>query len=122
MTQKTITQNEQDISWDASHLNQQTALLQQVIQEGLRQAQQSANQAHWSFLIATMMTTASTVVGLYGACLLLFGEASEGTVTTAMGLASGVYSYQLSKEALDRQKHINERLDQMLRHLQEPKE
>jgi hypothetical protein len=99
--------------------DQRSILLQSVIREGIRQAKQSSNQAHWSFLIAIIMSTASAVIGLGGAGLLLAGMASEGSVTTAIGLASGVCSYQLSKEAADRQKQANERLDQMLRELQE---
>ncbi|MGP1371190.1 MAG: TRADD-N-associated membrane domain-containing protein [Almyronema sp.] len=89
-------------------------LLHQVIAEGIRQSQQNANQAHWSFVIATFMSTASALIGLSGAGLLLFGQASEGSVTTAVGLASGVYSYQLSKEAAERQKQANDRLEQLL--------
>jgi len=97
--------------------NQSSVLLQKVIQESIRQSQQSADQSHLSFLIATVMTTASTIIGLSGAALLLIGNASEGSVTTAVGVASGVYSYQLSKEAADRQKQANERLDQILKQL-----
>ncbi|MBE9178969.1 hypothetical protein IQ268_10385 [Oculatella sp. LEGE 06141] len=92
--------------------------MQSVIQEGVRQARQSADQAYWSFVVASIMTTASTIIGLGGAGLLLVGNASEGTVTTAVGLASGVYSYQLSKEATDRQKAANDRLDRMLQQLE----
>lgn len=98
-------------------IDQRSRLIQDVIQEGVRQARQSADQAHWSFLIATLMTTASTLIGLGGAGLLLMGNASEGSVTTAAGLASGVYSYQLSKEAGDRQKQANDRVDQLLTEL-----
>lgn len=93
------------------------SVLLQVIQESIRQSRQSTDQAHLSFLISTVMTTASTIIGLTGAALLLFGNASEGSVTTAVGVASGVYSYQLSKEAADRQKQSNERLDQILEKL-----
>lgn len=98
--------------------DQRFALLQHVVMEGIRQSRQSADQAYWSFLIAIAMTTASAMLGLGGASLLLLGNASEGTVTTAVGLASGMYSYQLSKEAAERQKQANQRLDQMLRRLQ----
>ncbi len=101
---------------DNVQLDQRTVLLQ-VIQESIRQSRQSNDQAHLSFLIATVMTTVSTMIGLAGAALLLIGNASEGSVTTAVGVASGVYSYQLSKEAADRQKHANERLDQILEQL-----
>lgn len=99
--------------------NQRMPLLKEVIHEGIRQTKQSANQAHWSFAIATVMSTASALIGLSGAGLLLFGQGSEGSVTTAMGIASGVYSYQLSKEAAERQKRANDRLVQLLLELRE---
>lgn len=95
-----------------------STLLKSVIEEGIRQSKQSADQSHLSFFIAMLMTTFGTVLGFGGAALLLTGNASEGSVTTAAGLASGVYSYQLSKDAAERQKQANERLDQMLRQLQ----
>ena len=116
MTSSSMGQSNQT---NALQPDQRLTLLQIVIQEGIRQARQSSDQAHWSFLIAIIMSTASAVIGLGGAGLLLAGMASEGSVTTAVGLVSGVYSYQLSKEAADRQKQANERLDQMLRELQE---
>jgi len=103
---------------DEPQLCQRTILLHLVIKEGIRQAKHSADQAYWSFLIATIMSTASALVGLGGAGFLLFGGVSEGTVTTAVGLASGMYSYQLSKEAADRQKQANERLAQLFQELQ----
>ena len=108
----------QDEQSDDFQSDQRLALLHQVIQEGIRQARQSADQAYWSFLLAAALSTASTVVGLSGASFLLFGGASEGTVTTAVGLASGMYSYQLSKEAADRQKQANDRLAQLFQKLQ----
>lgn len=98
--------------------DQRLILWHQVIQEGILQARQSADQAYWSFLIATVVSTASAVVGLSGAGCLLFG-ASEGTVTTAVGLASGMYSYQLAKEAAERQKQANDRLAQLFQKLQD---
>ncbi|GAB4368029.1 MAG: hypothetical protein Kow00121_06800 [Elainellaceae cyanobacterium] len=126
MTQSAITQaHESDDNHSGDHsigdysIDNRSVLINSVIREGVRQSRQSANQAHWSFLVATVMTAASALIGLGGAGLLLSGKASEGTVTTAVGLASGVYSYQLSKEAGDRQKQANERLDQLLQQLQE---
>jgi hypothetical protein len=64
------------------------------------------------------MSTASTVIGLGGAASLLFGNVSEGAVTTAVSLASGAYSIQLSKKAADRQKQANDRLAQLFEELQ----
>lgn len=97
-------------------------LLHRVIDEGMRQAKLSANQAYWSFSAAIFMATASALVGLVGASLILLDRSSEGSVTAAVGLASGVYSYQLSKEAGDRQKQANNRLDQMLIQLKQDSE
>jgi hypothetical protein len=98
---------------------QRSALIQSVVMEGIRQARQSADRAHWSFWIATFMTTSSALMGLGGSGLLMFGKASEGAVTTAVGLASGVCSLQLTKEAGDRQKQANDWLDEMLRELRD---
>ena len=102
--------------------DQRAVLRHQMVEEGIRQAKQNANQAYWSFWIATVMSTASAIIGLAGAGFLLFGNASEGTVTTAVSLASGVYSYQLSKEAADRQKQANDRLAQLFQELQDDEE
>lgn len=116
MARDVVIQHEQSIDLQA---DPRLILLHQVIQEGIRQARHSADQAHWSFLIATVMSTTSAIVGLSGASFLLFGGASEGTVTTAVGLASGMYSYQLSKEAADRQKQANDRLAHLFQTLQD---
>lgn len=97
-------------------------LLHRVIDESMRQAKLSANQAYWSFSSAILMATASALVGLIGASLILLDRSSEGSVTAAIGLASGVYSYQLSKEAGERQKQANNRLDQMLVQLRQGNE
>lgn len=97
-------------------------LWHRVIDEGIRQAKLSANQAYWSFSSAMLMATASAIVGLGGASLILLDHSSEGSVTAAIGLASGVYSYQLSKEAGERQKQANDRLDQMLIQLKQDSE
>lgn len=115
MTRKIVQSNE-------SHNIQpdpRSALLEKVVLEGIRQSRQTADQAHWSFIVATLITTASSCFGLGGAGLLLMEMTSEATLTTAIGIVSGVCSYQLSKEAADRQKQANERLDQMLQELQE---
>lgn len=93
-------------------------LVNHVINEGIAQSRQSAYQAHWSFLVSMVLSTASAAISLSGAALLLLGHASEGSVTAAVGLASGVYSHQLSKEASERQQQANERLDHMLQQLQ----
>jgi hypothetical protein len=100
--------------WRNSHLRDPENLLERVINEGISQSKQSAEQAHWSFLSSMVLSTASAAIGLTGASFLLLGYASEGSVTAVVGLASGVYSHQLSKEAADRQRQANERLDHML--------
>lgn len=104
-------------AWQGDHPRNSRLLLGQVIREGISQSRQSAYQAHWSFITSMVLSTAGTAIGLSGAVLILLGHASEGSVTTAVGLASGVYSHQLSKEAADRQRQANERLDHMLKKL-----
>ena len=113
------TKNQQDQWQNFDQQKSKQFLLERVIQEGLSQSKHIAYQAHWSFLTSIVLSTASTAISLTGAALLLLGEGSEGTVTTAVGLASGVYSYQLSKEAAERQQQANERLNRMLEHLYE---
>ncbi|MEM6866908.1 MAG: hypothetical protein AAF528_00790 [Cyanobacteria bacterium P01_C01_bin.121] len=102
-------------------LEKERELLHHVVHERVRQTKLNANQAHWSFSVAIVMTTASALIGLVGAGLVLLDKTSEGSVTAAVGLASSVYSYQLSKEAGERQKQANNRLDQMLAELQQTK-
>ncbi|WP_179228289.1 TRADD-N-associated membrane domain-containing protein [Leptolyngbya ohadii] len=99
-----------------------SALLEQVIEERIRQCKRTADQAHWSFIVASVITTTSTLFALGGAGLLLTDKVSEGTVTGAVGVVSGVYSYQLFKDAADRQKEADESLDQMLRELEDEDE
>jgi FtsH-binding integral membrane protein len=103
--------------WQNRQSKDSEILLDRVICEGITQSRQSAYQAHWSFMTAMLLSTASAAIGLSGASLLLLGHASEGSVTAAVGLASGVYSHQLSKDAADRQRQANERLDHMLQEL-----
>lgn len=119
---QTKNQRVRDSQTNRLDLGQDEALLHHIIKEGVRQAELSADQAHWSFSAAILMTTASALVGLVGAGVILANRASEGSVTAAVGIASGVYSYQLSKEAAERQKEANTRLDQMLSELQQGKD
>lgn len=112
--------NQKDEPAQWQNLNQQKLkqlLLENVIQEGLLQARQSAHQAHWSFLSSIALSTTSAAISLTGALFLLLGGVSEGTVTTAVGLASGVYSHQLSKDAAERQRQASDRLNRLLEHL-----
>ncbi|MEM0978743.1 MAG: hypothetical protein AAGH78_00580 [Cyanobacteria bacterium P01_H01_bin.58] len=115
-TQQTILNTHQNTSF---HTKQNDELFHCVVNERIRQTKLSANQAHWSFSATIIMTTNSALIGLIGAILVLLGRASEGSVTAAAGIASGIYSYQLSKEAADRQEQANIRLDKMLLILQE---
>lgn len=103
--------------WRNSQQKDSKALVKCVIREGITQSRQAAHQAHWSFLSSIVISTTSTAIGLVGASLLLLGHASEGSVTAAVGIVSGVYSHQLSKDAADRQQQANERLDNMLQEL-----
>lgn len=108
--------------WRSSHQGDSDMLLvDRVISEGISQSRQSACQAHWSFLTSIVLSAASAAIGISGAALLLSGHASEGSVTAAVGLASGVYSHQISKDAAERQQQANERLDHMLQKLQAEK-
>ncbi|WP_293165803.1 hypothetical protein [Okeania sp. SIO2C9] len=81
---------------------------QLVIQERLRQARLSFN-------IALVLTVISTIVSLAGAGLLLSGKTSEGTATTAGGVASKIVSIGLLKMTKD----TNERLDKIATEFQD---
>jgi len=92
-------------------------LKQQIAQEILRQTRATFNLAHQSFQGAIFMTAASAIVSLVGVGLLLSGKTSEGTITTAGGLVSGVGFSQLMKDAEERLEHANERLDKIVSEL-----
>lgn len=84
-----------------------------LIDEGLRQTQQTFNMARQSFILALVMTGASAIVGFVGVGFLLLGKASEGTITTAGGLVSSMVFVQLAKDASDRLDKANKRLDKI---------
>ncbi|MBW4586318.1 hypothetical protein G7B40_023170 [Aetokthonos hydrillicola Thurmond2011] len=88
-------------------------LMARITEEGLRQAQQTFNMAHHSFVLALIMTGASAIVGFVGVGLLLSGKASEGNVTTAGGFVSSMVFIQLAKDASDRLEKANERLERI---------
>lgn len=121
MAKPTYSEMTENNSPENLSLQKDRELLHHVVHERVRQTKLSANQAYWSFSVAIVMTTASALIGLVGAGLILLDKTSEGSVTAAVGLASSVYSYQLSKEAGERQKQANNRLDQMLAELQQTK-
>ncbi|MEM1168267.1 MAG: hypothetical protein AAGJ08_04060 [Cyanobacteria bacterium P01_H01_bin.35] len=73
-----------------------------VIRERLRQARLSFN-------IALSLTIISAIVIVTGVGLLLSGKTSQGTATTAGGLASQIISVSLLKKTQD----TNERLDKI---------
>ncbi|MDY7008682.1 MAG: hypothetical protein SWX82_33370 [Cyanobacteriota bacterium] len=79
-----------------------------VIQERLRQAKLSFN-------IAIVLTVISVAIGLTGTGLLLSGKTTEGTATTAGGLASQIVSISLLKMTKD----TNERLDKIATEFQD---
>ena len=102
MSSNTSSPTSEQYAWRSRHhISSDVLLREHIIREGISQSKQSAHEAHWSFLSAIALSTASAVIGLAGAAFLLLGHASEGSVTAAVGLASGVYSHQLSKEAAD---------------------
>ncbi len=75
---------------------------QLVIKERLRQARLSFN-------IALSLIIISTIISVTGVGLLLSGKTSEGTATTAGGLAAKIVSVGLLKMTKD----TNERLDKI---------
>ena len=59
-------------------------------------------QAHHSFNLAFVTTTACVLISFAGVGLVLLGKASEGTIAATGGLASTAYCLKLSKDANDR--------------------
>lgn len=84
-----------------------------IAQESLRQASKSFDLACRSFQLSLTMTAISGTIGFIGVGLLLSGQASEGTVTTAGGLASSVCFWQISKDSQTRLEKANARLDKI---------
>ncbi len=74
-------------------------------------AQERLRQARYSFNLALVATTASFLVSLTGAGLLLSNKIPEGSVIAAGGLVSSVRSIQLAKDANDRLDKILPELD-----------
>jgi hypothetical protein len=73
-------------------------------------ATERLRQARYSFNIALSATTASFLLSLVGAGLLLSNKISEGTLIAAGGLVSSVRCIQLAKDA-------NQRLDKIFTEL-----
>ncbi|NEO98225.1 MAG: hypothetical protein F6K58_05935 [Symploca sp. SIO2E9] len=67
-------------------------------------------QAHHSFNLALVTTTACVLISFSGVGLVLLGKASEGTMTATGGLASTAYCLKLSKDANDRLDEVWQRL------------
>lgn len=74
-------------------------------------AQERLRQARYSFNLALVATTASFLVSLTGAALLLSHQIPEGSVIAAGGLVSSVRCIQLAKDANDRLDKILPELD-----------
>ena len=92
-----------------NHQNYAPKTMEQlVIKERLRQAKLSFN-------IALSLTIISAIISLIGVGLLLSGKTSEGTATTAGGLASKIVSIGLLKMTKD----TNERLDKIATEFQD---
>ncbi len=81
---------------------------QMVIKERLRQARLSFN-------IVLGLTIISAIISVIGIGFLLSGKTSEGTATTAGGLASKIVSISLLKITKD----SNERLDKIATEFQD---
>ncbi|MBW4542287.1 MAG: hypothetical protein KME43_24590 [Myxacorys chilensis ATA2-1-KO14] len=86
----------------------------QVAEETLRQTRATFDLTHRCLQAAFIMTVASALVSLTGVGLLLTHRASEGAIATAGGLASGGGFLALTKEAEERLKRANKRLDKIL--------
>ena len=86
----------------------------QITQEILRQVQKSFNLAHRSFQFTLIMAGASAFISVMGVALILSGKASQGTVATTSGLASGTSFMHLSQEAKKQLEQANKRMDLLL--------
>ncbi|MEL7005343.1 MAG: hypothetical protein AAFN93_21810 [Bacteroidota bacterium] len=84
-----------------------------IAKESLRQASKSFDLSCRSFQLSLIMTAISGTIGFIGVGLLLSGNASEGTVTTAGGLVSSVCFLQISKDSQGRLEKANTRLDKI---------
>lgn len=73
-------------------------------------ANERLRQARYSFNMALSATTASFLISLIGAGLLLSNKISEGTVIAAVGLVSSVQCIQFAKDT-------NRRLDKIFTEL-----
>jgi hypothetical protein len=76
-----------------------------------RIAEERLFQASFSFKLASIATIAFASISLIGAGILLSGNLSEGTLTTASGAGSTVYFFKLAKDANDRLDRIFEELN-----------
>ena len=85
------------------HPNSYSSIEHKIAHERIRQARNSSNLA----LIATAIATG---ISIFGAIALLSGKVSEGSVTTAGGIASSLHCMRLAKDA-------NDRLDKILAEL-----
>ena len=74
--------------------------------------QERIRQAKLSFNLLLGATIVSGIVSLTGVGLLMFNQLSEGTVTTAVGLASNITFVKLARDA-------NNRLDEAIREAEE---
>ncbi len=74
-------------------------------------AQERLRQAHYSFNLALVATTAFFLVSLTGAGLLLSNKIPEGSAIAAVGLVSSVRCFKFAKDANDRLDKILPELD-----------
>jgi hypothetical protein len=88
-------------------------ILRQIVREHIRHAR-------WTSGIFYFAASASILVSLVGCVVLLFGNATQGTVTTAIGLVSTNLSSQFAQEAsvtldqliIDLKKVLNQTTDE----------
>ncbi|MBD2204185.1 hypothetical protein H6G33_26150 [Calothrix sp. FACHB-1219] len=77
-----------------------------VSKEHLRQARQTFN-------LSLVAIYASVGMSLIGAFLLISGRASEGSVTTAIGLISTKFCTQITKESSQKLEHLRQNLKEL---------
>lgn len=103
--------NQKSIEFSSLHPLRQLKI--NIAKESLRQASKSFDLSFRSFQMSLIMTAISGAIGFVGVGLLLTGQASEGTVTTAGGLVSSVCFLQISKDSQGRLEKANTRLDKI---------
>lgn len=88
----------------APNPNLNTDIEQYIVYERIRQARRAFN-------LAFNATAAAALFSFVGATALIIGKVPEGSITTAVGLASSLHCSRLAKDA-------NDRLDKLMSELE----